>query len=337
MKVWERRLMKDFKVAPVASEEDEELLTPPPENEDPLARFRRIAKMAVLNSGIYKWRQVVEGAQIASQIGHCHDLDSYKKQQNLQKAIEEAQRLTALSLENPSRAITPIYMPDLTGSDIIDLIRGEDESEPACTTKRIALSPNVITLRDHKLPTTPRISIDLPRTSLKRQQTVPSAPKPEEPDLINLESAKSSPLPSNKISGSASSPNSLDQKLNASNLKSCDPTKPCTCKTITSPSIAISSPQESNRRRSCKNAYPRDDSLYYPDDEKNRNGKEFEQTKAEDMEENSSVVSKKTVKQTETVTDDRKQSEIREGEAPVEENGSKSNRIAMYSFDAFIL
>lgn len=53
--------MKDFHVAPVASEEemDQILQVPPAENEDSLARFRRIAKMAVLNSSSHKWGQVV--------------------------------------------------------------------------------------------------------------------------------------------------------------------------------------------------------------------------------------------------------------------------------------
>lgn len=67
MKIWERRLMKDFKVAPVASEDEIEQLIyePPPENEDSLARFRRVAKLAVLNSSLHKWRQVVTGACLA--------------------------------------------------------------------------------------------------------------------------------------------------------------------------------------------------------------------------------------------------------------------------------
>lgn len=41
MKIWERRLMKDFQVAPVAVEEEmEQLITePPPENEDSLAKL----------------------------------------------------------------------------------------------------------------------------------------------------------------------------------------------------------------------------------------------------------------------------------------------------------
>lgn len=41
MKVWERRLMKDFKVAPVATEEEFEALIsqPPPENEDSISKY----------------------------------------------------------------------------------------------------------------------------------------------------------------------------------------------------------------------------------------------------------------------------------------------------------
>lgn len=59
--------MKDFKVAPVATEEeiDQLIYEPPPDNEDSLARFRRVAKLAVLNSSLNKWRQVVTGACMA--------------------------------------------------------------------------------------------------------------------------------------------------------------------------------------------------------------------------------------------------------------------------------
>jgi transient-receptor-potential-like protein len=61
MRVWERRLMKDFQVAPVAGEETVEELqvAAPPENEDTLAKFRRLAKLAVLQSSSHKWGEVV--------------------------------------------------------------------------------------------------------------------------------------------------------------------------------------------------------------------------------------------------------------------------------------
>lgn len=44
MKVWERRLMKDFKVAPITSEETDELFASPPDNETSLARYVTFVK-----------------------------------------------------------------------------------------------------------------------------------------------------------------------------------------------------------------------------------------------------------------------------------------------------
>lgn len=63
-KVWERRLMKDFHLAPVAGDDDLETLMnqPVPENEDVLDRFRRVARLAVLSSTQQKWSQVVSNA-----------------------------------------------------------------------------------------------------------------------------------------------------------------------------------------------------------------------------------------------------------------------------------
>lgn len=57
-----------------------------------------------------------------SQIGHCHSRDSFKKQQNLQKAMEEAKKL-AVKSPDQSRATTPIELPDMTGSNIVKLVR----------------------------------------------------------------------------------------------------------------------------------------------------------------------------------------------------------------------
>lgn len=54
--------MKNFHVTPVAGDEEmDEILKTPPENEDPLARFRRVAKLAVLKSNNRKWGEIVEG------------------------------------------------------------------------------------------------------------------------------------------------------------------------------------------------------------------------------------------------------------------------------------
>ncbi|CAA9995355.1 unnamed protein product, partial [Nesidiocoris tenuis] len=63
MKVWERRLLKDFRLAPVATEDEMDyLMNEPPPDEDPLSKFKRIAKLAVLTSAQQKWGQIIRGA-----------------------------------------------------------------------------------------------------------------------------------------------------------------------------------------------------------------------------------------------------------------------------------
>lgn len=68
MKVWERRLMKDFQVAPVnVDEEGAEIVEapPPPEGENSLDRFRRVARMAASTSSSSKWGQIMQGVCIS--------------------------------------------------------------------------------------------------------------------------------------------------------------------------------------------------------------------------------------------------------------------------------
>lgn len=71
MKVWERRLMKDFHLAPVAIEEEADngqtvaVIQPPPEGEDSLSRFRRVAKLAASTSSSSKWGQVMKGVCVS--------------------------------------------------------------------------------------------------------------------------------------------------------------------------------------------------------------------------------------------------------------------------------
>ncbi|VEN51116.1 unnamed protein product, partial [Callosobruchus maculatus] len=244
MKVWERRLMKDFKVAPVATDEDEDLFAPPPDNEEALAKFRRIAKLAVLDSGINKWRQVVRGAQIASQIGHCHRRESLKKRQNLLRAMEEAQRLAAKSPDNLSRAITPIILPDTSRLEILDVLKLGDGSPSPGSQKRVALSPHVTVMHaTHSPPST--AAIEPPASSMKQELQKEEMPKEgqsaetsrepsEEPDLINLDSAKNSPVTSKKIL--ESSQDSIDQLSESSDDK-----------VIQSPPIIVSPPLEGDR------------------------------------------------------------------------------------------
>lgn len=61
MKVWERMLMKDFQVAvpiPPSEADEEESLRQPSEGEDNVARWKRVAKLAVLRSANHRWSQV---------------------------------------------------------------------------------------------------------------------------------------------------------------------------------------------------------------------------------------------------------------------------------------
>lgn len=60
MKVWERRLMKDFQVAvPLSLDEDQmESFQQSNEDEDNIAKWKRIAKLAVLQSANHRWNQV---------------------------------------------------------------------------------------------------------------------------------------------------------------------------------------------------------------------------------------------------------------------------------------
>ncbi|KRT78836.1 hypothetical protein AMK59_8297 [Oryctes borbonicus] len=136
MKVWERRLMKDFKVAPINSEEMEKFIyVTAPENEDSLSRFRRIAKMALLNSSLHKWRQVVKGACLASQIGHCNSEDSLKKQQDLRSNIISA-RQDSTSQQSDGNLISDGHENDVKFGKSSSSLPASDFPETSCKCER---------------------------------------------------------------------------------------------------------------------------------------------------------------------------------------------------------
>lgn len=125
MKMWERRLMKDFHVTPITGEEElDQIMRTPAQEEDPLQRFKRIARLAVLKSSGYKWGQVVRGVCEASQIGRCNSRESFKNQQNLQKAMAAAKKLISRSpvKEDNSRDLSPIKTPEIIGGTLKELI-----------------------------------------------------------------------------------------------------------------------------------------------------------------------------------------------------------------------
>ncbi|KAL0272779.1 UNVERIFIED_CONTAM: hypothetical protein PYX00_005624 [Menopon gallinae] len=136
MKVWERRLMKDFHLIPVAGEEEVEEAPIRPENESPLSRFRRVARLAILRSAERKWNDVVLGICQESQIGRSHTREALKNQQTLQKAMAAARKYMAHAtpVEIPEAiAVTP----DLIGDTIKDLLQEfQEETKYLITPKR---------------------------------------------------------------------------------------------------------------------------------------------------------------------------------------------------------
>ncbi|CAK1589000.1 unnamed protein product [Parnassius mnemosyne] len=117
-KIWERRLMKDFQVAPVPPLDDDE------RHETALARFRRIAKMAISTNSNSMWDKTLAGVGISTQIGRCRTRQSFKNQQNLQRAMDEARKLVTRSpLPELSRGSSPIEVSLAPDNTLLELIK----------------------------------------------------------------------------------------------------------------------------------------------------------------------------------------------------------------------
>jgi transient-receptor-potential-like protein len=59
-----------------------------------------------------------------SQIGHCNNQESYKNQQNLQKAMDQARKLVNNTpTPNGSRRSSPIPFPETTASSLKELLK----------------------------------------------------------------------------------------------------------------------------------------------------------------------------------------------------------------------
>ncbi|XP_035725310.1 transient-receptor-potential-like protein [Vespa mandarinia] len=132
MRIWERRLMKDFQVAgpftkSIEDAAQEELtLLQPTEGEDNVARWKRVARLAVLKSTQHRWGQVVNSAIRSSQIGKSYSRASLQSQQNLMRAIEEARKLTAKASLTP---IEPIQLPQSTEATILHVLHDIVETD----------------------------------------------------------------------------------------------------------------------------------------------------------------------------------------------------------------
>lgn len=127
MKIWERRLMKDFHVTPMAGEEEAE----PISHEKGIARFRRVAKQIANQTATHRWGETIRGVT-DTQIGRCRNRSSFQNQQNLQRAMDEAKRLVSRS-PIQSRPCTPVEFYDPTTNTLLELLKNirEEVGEPS--------------------------------------------------------------------------------------------------------------------------------------------------------------------------------------------------------------
>lgn len=137
MKVWERRLMKDFHVAPTTADEVEERA---PSNERGLARFRRVAHEVASQTTSHKWTEAVQGVT-DTQIGRCRNRESFRNQQNLARAMTEAKRLVQHS-PIQSRPCTPLEYSDPTTNTLLELLKNISEEIGEYSPSRPASRPS---------------------------------------------------------------------------------------------------------------------------------------------------------------------------------------------------
>lgn len=121
IKIWERRLMKNFHVAPTINEDE----PPQQAKEKGIERFRRVARQVMDQTTSHRWSEAVRQVQ-DTQIGRCRDRDSVRNQQNLAKAMNEAKRLVQHSPIH-SRPFTPVEYDDPTANTLLQLLRNISE------------------------------------------------------------------------------------------------------------------------------------------------------------------------------------------------------------------
>lgn len=145
MKVWERRLMKDFHVAPTTGEEGDEKQS----NDKGLARFRRVAHEVASQTTTHKWSEAVQSVT-DTQIGRCRNRESFRNQQNLAKAMTEARRLV---LHSPiqSRPCTPLEYSDPTTNTLLELLKNISEEIGEFTPSRPPSRPSSSKERENSI------------------------------------------------------------------------------------------------------------------------------------------------------------------------------------------
>ncbi|XP_055372723.1 transient-receptor-potential-like protein isoform X2 [Condylostylus longicornis] len=130
-KEWERRLMKDFQVSLITRDDEENkeidmnvlnLKQEAPPNENPKEKFIRVARMVAQETVAHKWNTVLNSVSKDSQIGRCCNEESFQSQMNLQKAIDEAQRMILTTDPNHSENTSPVEFHDEKSITLLGLI-----------------------------------------------------------------------------------------------------------------------------------------------------------------------------------------------------------------------
>lgn len=147
--------MKDFHVAPVEQPDDEGEGNAEGGGEAahvveaPLDRFRRISKQVAAQTANVKWNDIIARATIEanSQIGRCRKRESFKNQQNLLKAMEQAKKLIERAPAASSPNHSAVYdIMDPTNQTLVQLLQNISEEineigEPSPNSLRVEGQP----------------------------------------------------------------------------------------------------------------------------------------------------------------------------------------------------
>ncbi|XP_032677800.1 transient-receptor-potential-like protein [Odontomachus brunneus] len=211
MKIWERRLMKDFQVAgpvnPSDTDLQEEMSLQQPEDENNIERWKRIARLAVLTSAEHRWSQVVRSAVKSSQIGKSNSRASLQNQQSLKKAMEEAKRLTQKNLLPP---IVPVQLPETTAATILHVLHDIVETDNDAKSPESfggGVNTQVSQVFESMLQSKPTSSVNFVDETTMKAPLLPLRTSP--PRVIK----RKAPAPSNQPSTGQSSTSQLSTML----------------------------------------------------------------------------------------------------------------------------
>ncbi|KAH8401599.1 hypothetical protein KR009_006741 [Drosophila setifemur] len=213
IKVWERRLMKGFQVAPVQNncepdafgnvnglgdmrEIKVESIPSKPAKETAKERFQRVARTVLLQSTAHKWNVVLRAAK-DSQIGRSTK-NERKNLQNLGRAIEEAKRLIMLNPGCNSGRESPIRIEfeDEKTSTLLELLNqiSAEISERESPRVKPTWRPPLKSVHARAMAMNNGRSLTAPELKISRKSSPAPTPGPT-PKSSNSQLARARELP----------------------------------------------------------------------------------------------------------------------------------------------